>query len=250
MKINELFTSTSVFEDINSKIAYINKAQGEKILKAFKNDGSILKRDATSQLIINHLAKADPTKTGEALQWLANIYIAGEFKLEDVSRINEELTKFFKFKSKLENKNLNSYKSIDDLYATLEKFTDEDSSLSKRQEEINLKNNEVEWIIKTPDFKALIPKTEAASKKYGSGTKWCTAADKDCMFNSYNESGDLIIIIAGSGASAKKFQLHYKSDSFMNDKDRPVSKAEIKYLSSFPQYKELLEILIKKHYFT
>lgn len=247
MKVYELL---NLFEDLASKIEYIEKAKAAQILKAFEADKSVLKGDVSARNILDTLGKADPSKDGSVIQWIANMYTKGQFKLEDVSRIKDDITKFLKFKSKIKNKDLNSYKSLSDLYDAISEFKDdEELELTKRQQSKQLKNTETITVIDTPNFKAIIPLTKEASQKYGAGTKWCTASDKNCMFDEYHKQGNLIIIIAGEGSAAKKFQLHYESDSFMDDTDQPIDKKDIAYLSGFPQYKELLDKLIKKHYF-
>jgi hypothetical protein len=254
MKLNEIknISNPSLMEDLASKITELEKTRATKVLDAFKKDkNDILKKDATALDVIKELGKADPTRGGNAIMWLVKSYINGEFKLEDISRIRGDIEKFFKFKSKIENKDLNNYKSIDDLYKAIEPFGDEEElEKSKKAAAKDLKKNEVEYLIDTPDFKALIPKTEAAACKYGAGTKWCTAGESNNMFQYYHDQGNLVIIITKKDGKDKKFQLHVESDSFMNDQDRPLSKSEITYLSSFPQYKDLLDIMVKKHYFS
>lgn len=244
MKVHELF------EDLTSKLAYLEKSRAAQIEAAFEKDGSVLKGDVTANKILAELGKADPTKDGSIVQWIVNMYIKGQFKLEDINRVKKDVAKFIKFKAKMKNKDLNSYKTLTDLYSANSEFQDdEELELSKKAQSKQLKNNETITVIDTPDFKAIIPLTQAASCKYGAGTKWCTAADEDNMFDHYHGQGHLVIIIAGAGAKAKKFQLHFESDSFMDELDQAISKKDITYLSGFPQYKELLDKLIKKHYF-
>ena len=140
-----------------------------------------------------------------------------------------------------------SYKTLDSLYDALKPYEGAPAPVSAKQQQKMVKSD-AEKIIDTPDFKVIVPKTEAASQLYGAGTKWCTAAEKDCMFDSYSSKGPLYIIIAGPGDNAKKYQLHYETDSFMNERDTPIKAADIKYLSGFPQYTDFLNMLIKKHY--
>ena len=64
----------------------------------------------------------------------------------------------------------------------------------------------------------IVPKTEAAAKWFGKGTKWCTAADKDNMFDYYNKRG-LLYIVFWNG---KKYQLHFESMQFMDERDQKI----------------------------
>jgi hypothetical protein len=69
------------------------------------------------------------------------------------------------------------------------------------------------------------------------------------MFNHYHDQGDLIIIIAKIGEKIRKWQLHYESNQFMDERDQEISQADIKLLSKIPEYTEFLNTLIKKHYY-
>jgi hypothetical protein len=159
----------------------------------------------------------------------------------------ESLKTFFKFKSKIEIKDLGRYPSIQDLWEVTDAFAGETETLSKSQTEKIIKKD-TKKLIDTPDFKVYVPETKEAACYYGKGTKWCTAADNDNMFDHYNNQGKLYVIMAGTGENIKKFQLHFESEQFMNDKDAEITKAQIKYLSGFPKYKEFLEMLIEEHY--
>jgi hypothetical protein len=172
----------------------------------------------------------------------------GPFMMEDIkSKVLESLKTFFKFKSKIEIKDLGRYPSIQDLWEVTDAFAGETETLSKSQTEKIIKKD-TKKLIDTPDFKVYVPETKESACYYGKGTKWCTAADNDNMFDHYNNKGKLYVIMAGTGENIKKFQLHFESEQFMNDKDAEITNAQIKYLSGFPKYKEFLEMLIEEHY--
>jgi|688.fasta_scaffold00131_38 hypothetical protein len=90
--------------------------------------------------------------------------------------------------------------------------------------------------------------------------KWCTAVDSsDNLFDSYNSGGenDVIVIWAGKSASSnptstsvRKFCIIVAKNEFQNEKNENIIKVpgDITYLSQFEGYKDLLNILIKKHY--
>lgn len=244
-----------IFEDRND---FLIKQYADQLVKRAKEDRSY-KGEMTPEAIISALSKGDP-QNGKNLNAIIKWYIysnksdhsggidRGPFMMEDIeTKVKSALTLFFKFKSKIEVKDLGRYKAIQDLWIVTDPLEGEKEILSKSQVEKVIKSD-TKKIIDTPDFKVIIPKTEAAAQYYGKGTKWCTAAEDNCMFNDYNNQGPLYIIIAGSGENAKKFQLHVETEQFMNDKDVDLKKADIAYLSKFPKYKELLEMLIEKHY--
>lgn len=234
MRVSELFENY-LLED---RAEFIADKFGDKLMAANEKDHQGVK-DAAA--LINELkTKCDPTG-GKYLQFLVNMYIKGQFKLEDMPRIKKDLGIFDKAKAKIK-KDILSFKSLNDLYDTVEPYYDAD--LSSNKEKIKLTKKDAEYIINTPDFKVIVPKTKEAACLYGSGTKWCTAADENNMFDHYHAQGNLYVIIAGD----KKFQLHYESGQFMNARDQELTKTEISYLSKYPQYKEFLNGLIDRHY--
>lgn len=243
MKVYEL-----LLEAPEDRIEYLAKTMGSKLISAAEKDHSLGSGAKDPAKIAAMLAEFDPTKNKQALSWIAKQYTLGAFKSEDKNKIKDSLELFFKVTGKLQNKDLMSYKTLDSLYDALKPYEGAGAVPVSAKQQQKMVKSDAEKIIDTPDFKVIVPKTEAASQLYGAGTKWCTAAEKDCMFDSYSRQGPLYIIIAGAGDSAKKYQLHYETDSFMNERDIPLKAADIKYLSRFPQYTDFLNMLIKKHY--
>jgi hypothetical protein len=220
---------------------------GAKVGTALSDDSSPNKpKDAEGA--IRELAKISPTN----IMWLSRMYAAKQFKLEDASRVKKTIETFDKVKKKLEVRDLNNYKTLGALYDAIEPHDGAADELSKKQAARQIKTNETEVFLKEPDLLVLIPKSEAAACKYGAGTKWCTAADSDNMFSHYDAQGKLYIVIAPTlpkkGDYERKFQLHYQTDSFMDERDEPVGKADISALSKLPGYTKFLNKLIKLHY--
>jgi len=71
-----------------------------------------------------------------------------------------------------------------------------------------------------------IPETQEASCELGRGTKWCTAAAKDNMFDQYSEDGPLYVWRDKNG---KKYQFHFETAQFMDSKDVPIDARTIEY---------------------
>ena len=249
-----------IFENSNRN-EFLIKQYGERLIARAKQDHSY-KGEKTPEAIVDQLLVGDP-QNGKNLNAIIKWYIfdknkgkhgddidRGPFMMEDIkSKVLESLKTFFKFKSKIEIKDLGRYPSIQDLWEVTDAFAGETETetLSKSQTEKIIKKD-TKKLIDTPDFKVYVPETKEAACYYGKGTKWCTAADNDNMFDHYNNHGKLYVIMAGTGENIKKFQLHFESEQFMNDKDAEITKAQIKYLSGFPKYKEFLEMLIEEHY--
>jgi hypothetical protein len=214
---------------------------------------------ATKERELNRLNGKLANPSDKYLVWIARMYASGQFKMEDVPRIRQEIITFEKHKNEMQNKDLNSYKTLTDLYAATDKFAEKKDVEVKDEDK---DDKDVEWLIRTPYFKALIPKSVAASCKYGSGTRWCTAAtDSHNYFDHYNKQGDLVIIIAKIGNAEnefkygpqegtwRKFQFHFDTHSFMDEQDTPKRKGspEIKGLSKHPEYLQFLHMMIDKH---
>lgn len=237
-----------------ARVAFAVKQYGPKIEQAVKRDQSARQaqlQDADATAIATYLGENyDPTPKGLYIAWLCKMYAAGNaFKIaEDGFAIKRALATFDKFKAKIEKKDINQYKSVGELKDAVEPFAD---AKTKGDEEREVRS-QVDVVIEKPNFSVVIPKTEEASCAIGKGTDWCTAAtsgEGPNQFKNYSSQGPLYIIRAkDSSGKIRKFQLHYETDSFMDERDQPVGKKDIAFLSSFPEYADFLNMLIEKHY--
>jgi hypothetical protein len=243
MKLFELLSASITL--LESRIDYTAKQYNQKLLDRAKEDPSY-NGEADSLEIVKELVKADP-ENGKNIQFIVRMYLKGLFKMEDCKRLHDDIEKFLKFKSKMEVKDLNAYKTLNDFYDAIEKFSDKDEPVSGKEAARQIKKDAVK-VFDEPGFLVLHPKTKDAACFYGSGTKWCTAARENNQFNYYSNQGDLYILIVDLGGKQRKFQLHYESDQFMDERDQEVSKADIAELSKLPAYTDFLNFLIKKHY--
>lgn len=241
MKITEI-----LIEGLEQRVEYIAKSMGQKILDAAEKDPGV-GRETTPEEILQTLAKADPTgNKGESIQWLARLYASSQIRIEDVNKMRAELEKFYKVRPKLANKDLNSYKQLDQFYDATEAVDSDEEVVSKRQEKKQVKSEGAEKIIDTPDFKAVKVTGEKAACYYAANTKWCTSNEETAK--SYLKSGPLYILMAKIAGKVKKFQLSYETEQFMNERDTEVNKTEIQQLSKHPGYTEFLNKLIAEKY--
>jgi hypothetical protein len=174
-----------------------------------------------------HVESGDPTPNKTYGQWIGRTYGSGGInRLEDIpSRVHPALETFHNHKHKLpglkiEN-DINRYKSLGDLEDAVAKIPKEisvakqehDASTEKARKETSHHEDEHWWI--------KVPHTEHASKHYGQGTRWCTAANRNCAFNSYNKDGNLHVMIPKKPKYAgEKYQVHVESGALMNEKDQ------------------------------
>lgn len=217
---------TFLFENLllEDKVAFILDKQGDKAWAAYEKDkgqGKPDEKDAKG--VINALSKWSEKN----LQWLVNSYIKGQFSLEDKGRINDLLGSFEKFKRKLEKKDLNQYKSIEEIEDKLAEFTEEDAKsnkqLAKEQEAKYFKDKDAVLFYEGGGIKVIIPKTKETSCHFGIGTKWCTAATSaHNRFEDYAKSGNLYIVFTDDG---RKYQFYFRSKTqqFMDEKDHSIN---------------------------
>jgi Domain of unknown function (DUF4116) len=88
-----------------------------------------------------------------------------------------------------------------------------------------------------------VPMTEFASKWWGRGTKWCTAAEKDNAFAQYHEDAPLVIIVCSDG---EKFQMYVKRNicHFMDNTDEDVSEAII--FTRWSEFRSLFYLAVQQ----
>ena len=226
---------------------FVVKQLGAQLEKRHEDE---LNKKAPADQIANLLSKADPSKNKQYLQWIARMYISKQFRLEDVVRLRGDLEEYERVKSKLQNKDINSFKNLGDLYNTLEPFKEQDVVSNKEQErrfEADLfKKRESEIFYNGATLKIIIPHTERASCYFGRGTKWCTAAKNENKFDHYNEEGPLYIIICKDG---KKFQFHFGSEGnqFMDARDQEVNIEQL--VKIYPELKDAFDSIAKEFLF-
>lgn len=166
---------------------------------------------------VDKISNIDPTRNGAMMPWIARMAFKNPTlnKTEDLDRLAGDLQYFEQFKSKLDNKDINSYKSFAAVYTAIEPFTrpvkptaadrKEARSAAKiakfKDEILTIHNDGSGWI--------RIPTTKGAAQFIGQGTRWCTSAKCSNMFDHYNDKGRLFIIY--DKASKERFQLQVES---------------------------------------
>lgn len=232
------FFESAIFED---KVQMLVTKQGEKALTAYKNDkGANIPDLKTGEDVVTNLSGW----TQKYLQWLVTRYTENQFSLEDKSRVVQAMDNFSKYSKKLELKDINQYKDLSDLEDKLSAFGDDDAKsnrqLDREKESEFFKSKDAKIFYQDDKIKVIVPNTEEASCYFGQGTKWCTAADKNNLFNSYNKSGKLYIVFAGG----KKYQFHFKNEQFMDDADREIDIVDM--IKKFPSLKDAFSDIARK----
>jgi Domain of unknown function (DUF4116) len=210
--------------------------------------------------LVLRFAGSDPTDGKTRTQWLVKTYIQDDqFKLEDLGRADAALAAFERFKRKLpvEQRELSRFKSLRELETLVDPFIkaeararlERDLSSATGREKRRLE----EWKARDESIivqeaeglpTIAVPMTEFASCWWGRGTKWCTAAEKNNMFETYHQDAPLIIIVCSDGA---KFQAHVKKDDvqFMDNVDKSVNKETVR--TRWNEFKPLLDWMLKQN---
>lgn len=241
-----------------SRISYISKNQGAKLLQTFaaRSDKGVriaktASVDENAARILNKIAVADPTKNGAYMQWLTNCYIGKQFLIEDLGRIKGELTTFEKIKNKIKDMDIVNM-TMGQLYDVVDANKEKAEEKSMAEIEREIKANGAEKVISVKDFMVIALKTKEAAMYYGKGTRWCTAAESsENAFDSYNSQGTLyVVIVNDKDGKQRKFQFHIQSGQAMDERDISIvdNQANIELLSSFDEYYDFLNMLDASHY--
>lgn len=198
------------------------------------------------------LIALDPTYTGKDSvgkygKWILNLFNRGKISEKDFEEIPELLNQFTTYKNRIQNKDLNSYKTLDDLAEILASVVDDMSMLTQSQKTKFLKrvksgkikvdkSDDYDMVLDTPNFIVYVPNTHEASMKLGKGTEWCTAHENPDWYNSYTEDGEKLYIIKDK-KTGERWQYSDKTGDFLDQNDKKFDIPELmhqdKKLSKF-----------------
>jgi len=185
-------------------------------------------KDNLKQEYLAKLLSFDPTPKKIYRNWLIDKFNKKQIRLEDKSKIIEELTLFDELRK--------TRKGLDIGQLTMTEFrelvTTETPTLSESaKERAHIQelesNGDIEVLLRSKEATIKIPHTHEASCILGRGTKWCTAGrDDEETFEHYRGIGNLYIVTIGSD----KYQLHFESKQYMDAMDVECSSEQIKIL--------------------
>lgn len=189
--------------------------------------------------VLAAIEQQDPTQNKEYTPWLARMYAksGGGVGIEDLNR-GDLLGAFNTAKKrrmvKPEHADINRFKWYHDFEDAMEhhynNFEDLDADQRPEGKASKVYNDE--------NVQVIVPEDEAAACKYGRGTRWCTASTRGHnMFDAYNRQGKLYILIPKKPKyEGEKYQLHFASNSSMDENDDPVPLNDV--FNRFPGIKE------------
>ena len=191
---------------------------------------------------LEKLAEADPTQKKIYIPLLARMTAGkpNENRMEDIDRVGEDLRMFELNKAKITNKDVNAYKSFQDLFDVIAPFlvpkekTKDDLAKEKEAARLAKVKDQITTVYNGPEGWIRIPRSIEAAKFLGQNTRWCTAADKNNMFAHYNQSDVMFVVYqkaikeqpatpehpAIPAKPAQRFQMHIDSGQFADEADR------------------------------
>ena len=140
------------------------------------------------------LDRLDPSDNHKYLMWLSREYDKDAAKGTDTKQekfendVKQVLWHFHRYPEKYQERDINQYKSMKDLYKS---FHEAQLKISKKEQ----KKSGAKKVYDDDNSLVVVPTTHEASCFYGAGTKWCTAADSDTHFKSYSRKGALMYIL-------------------------------------------------------
>ena len=228
-------------KNYSSKIVAV--ARRDRSLPAQFRDPKAVTDEQLADLVLDQIEKSDPTKNKEYAQALAKIYTQGQTQFEDMgSTLADYLTKFHKLKLKKAipppRNDFMRYDNVADFMSVVDEYPD--------VEELPKDKGQAREVYKDADLRIIVPMDQAGACYYGQGTKWCTAARQNNMFDRYNKQGELYIIIpAKPSYGGEKYQFHFSSGQFMDEQDRPINVVGL--LNRYPQLRKVFAQQAEEH---
>lgn len=204
------------------------------------------------------LIELDPTyrngsnSLGKYGKWILNLYKNNNISEDDFEDVTKILNQFNIYRNRIQNKDLNFYKTLDDLSDVLAHVVDDDSMLSDRQK-VRFKKNvkagrikvdaedDYDVVLETPKYIVYVPNTHEASMKLGKGTRWCTAHENPEYYNDYTENGSKLYIVKNKFTN-EMWQFHDAYGEFLDENDDDFE--VVKLLDSDSKLKEFFMKLI------
>ena len=121
------------------------------------------------------------------LDWVGKNFDSINFN-DGLSQLARNLKQFEKISSNLPKTDINSYKSVKELFDGLTDYANKPKRDYREVEGGKVVYDDGKYFV-------VNPQTHQANCHYGKGTKWCTVADSDYQFNQYNKEGKLFYIL-------------------------------------------------------
>jgi hypothetical protein len=179
------------------------------ILENLKQAKSYLTTGKISQEDLTNIVNADPTPQKKYVGWMAKTFIQDKTDIDDLRNTVEEFNTFLN-KGKTKTKDINSFKSFNDLKSEIDDLNNSGEGISVRDLE-----NDYEIIIDSSDLLIISPHTHEASRKLGLSKfafRDCEGGGKDSAWCTTYKAPDHFI------------DYYYPKDIYKpEDKRKPIS---------------------------
>ncbi len=237
------------------RIKFVLDRFGPKLEQAYSSVESGKPMKAVN--IVKKLTDADPTISKIYLNWIANQYSKGTFRMEDVPYLHDMLVKFEKRKATFDvkDRDINTYKQG----APKENGEPDDTGLSKFYQKINSSEAEAPessgfdekdraffakkhatLLHQDPDTTVVVPHTDDAAKHFGRNTSWCTNRGAFQSYHKPNDTEGQLYIVNHKG---KLHQIHFGTKQFMDKNDSEIKPSDRETITKLPAFQK-----IKNHY--
>lgn len=266
MRFYDLYESTSyLLLETPQRAAWLVSNRGPNLLAKYeeeKKNGVIaaeisrqidlMDGESTSEKLVKFIMSFDPTPAKNYSNWLCSRYMAkpskGGCRLEDFNaRVTADLALFERVSRsrRIENGNLDAYKSLQALEDVVEPFREGDREVSGRADRAAGRStretvmfpasdpmrseDHVIALLDTPELLILQLKTEEAARHFGENTRWCTTSG---MFNHYNSVSPLYVICDRKKNTRVQFHFNGANSQFMDERDDAINVNN--YLKTYP----------------
>lgn len=180
--------------------------------------------------LIEKIGEVDPTRNGTYMQWIADrLFLNPNVnRTEDLDRLREDLQNFERVKARMTEKDINKYKTFQDLYNAIAPLlvprqkTEKELEKEAEAAEAAAVKDQIIVVYNGPEGWIKIPKTERASKYIGKGTRWCTSSDRNNRYTHYSSTDNLFVILDKAVAARYKEDLKKWQENPTKDK-QPTS---------------------------
>lgn len=248
---------SAVKTDVQGDNIFINRNADITSMQDFSQSDSIKNPDEIKNLLvrnlINYIMQFDPTPKNKYAQWIVVQYVKGNLLLEDLYKIHDAIEIFELHKKDIEQKDINQFKSVRDFIQAMDDLAGRkvasvkvSNFLKNPTTSYYIGKGEAKLFYQDANLLIVIPKTKEASCYFGKHTKWCTASDKGNRFTDYITSGNLYIVMA---SNIGKFQWHFSSGQFMDEKDDRVNGATwYNLLKAHPELIDIAKSMAKREH--
>ena len=157
---------------------------------------------------IDAMSAKDPSGNNKYLMWMAKQLDHHTRGMSNIGKetlveiLTELIQSFHKNVQRLEKKDINQYKTLDDLNDTLEDLGPSNKQKREKNKEVAQEGSSI--VYESDKYFVVRPDTEEASCYYGRNTKWCISATASSnYFEGYVSRGKVFYMIRDNSASDK-----------------------------------------------